>query len=70
MGFVVDNWHWGRFSPNTSVTPTNHFIGFSTFIITSSGADIIRQIVAEVPSGLSLTPPQELKRVLTINTVK
>jgi hypothetical protein len=28
----------------------------------SSGADTIRQIIADVPSGLSLTPPQETKK--------
>jgi hypothetical protein len=28
----------------------------------SSGAGTIDQIVADVPSGLSLTPPQEIKK--------
>jgi hypothetical protein len=28
----------------------------------SSGADTVGQIVADVPSGLSLTPPQEIKK--------
>jgi hypothetical protein len=28
----------------------------------SSGADTIDQLVADIPSGLSLTPPQEIKK--------
>jgi hypothetical protein len=40
-------WHWGRFSPGTSVSLANlHFTNCST----------IRSIVAAVPSGLKLTP--------------
>jgi hypothetical protein len=51
-------WHWGRFSPSTSVFPANsHSTDYP-----SSGAGTIGQILADVPSGLSLTPPQEIKK--------
>jgi hypothetical protein len=57
-------WHWGRFSPSTSVSPANpHSTDCSTVIIII----IIRgwynrPTVADVPSGLSLTPPRETKK--------
>jgi hypothetical protein len=47
-------WRWGRFSPSTSVSPATHC---STLIYLSSGAGTVGQLVAAVPSGLSLTPP-------------
>jgi hypothetical protein len=35
VGFVVDNWRWGRFSSSTSVCPANlHSTNFSIIIIT------------------------------------
>jgi hypothetical protein len=33
QGFVVDKTHWGKFSPNTSVSPANHSTNFSNIII-------------------------------------
>jgi hypothetical protein len=49
---------WGRFSPRTSVSLANsHSTDCSTLII-------IYQLVADVPSGLSLTRPQETKKHL------
>jgi hypothetical protein len=56
------NWYWGRISPSTSVSRANsHSTDCSAFIIIyiSSVADTRGQLVADVPNGLSLTPPQE-----------
>jgi hypothetical protein len=54
-------WHWGRFSPSTSVSPaSSQLTDCSTFIII--GAGTIGQLVTDVPSGLSLTPPRETKK--------
>jgi hypothetical protein len=61
-------WHWGTFSPSTSVSPTNcHSTDCSTFII---GTGTIGQLVADVPRGLSLTPPQETKKKKTVQTIQ
>jgi hypothetical protein len=49
-------WHWGRFSPSTSVS-LPILIPPTAPHSPSSGAGTIGQIVADVPSGLSLTPP-------------
>jgi hypothetical protein len=55
-------WHLGRFSSSTSVSPANlHSADCSTLIIYHPGAGTIRQLVADVPSGLCLTPTQEAK---------
>jgi hypothetical protein len=55
-------WFWGRFFPSTSVFPANsHSTDCSTFIIIIIGAGITGQLVADVPSGLSLSPPPETK---------
>jgi hypothetical protein len=55
----------GRFSQSISVSLTNHNTDCSTLviiiIIIIIRAGTIGQIVADVPSGLSLTPPQEIK---------
>jgi hypothetical protein len=53
-------WYWGRFSPGISVSSVNsHSTDCSTFIIICHpGLVQIVQLVADVPSGLSLTPPQ------------
>jgi uncharacterized integral membrane protein len=54
-------WRWGRFSPSTLVSSVNsHFNDYFTIIIYRPGL-VVGQIVADVPSGLSLTPPQEMK---------
>jgi hypothetical protein len=56
-------WHWGTFSPSTWVFPCQ--FSFHRLINTrhlSSRAGTIDQLVAEVPSGLSLTPPQESEK--------
>jgi hypothetical protein len=55
-GICGGQWHWGRFSPNTSVSPHS-----------TSGADTIGQLVADIPNGLTLTPPQETKQKLPKN---
>jgi hypothetical protein len=56
--------HWDWFSPNTTVSPCQ--FSFHRLLYThhhlSSGAGTIDQFVADVPSGLSLTPPQETKK--------
>jgi hypothetical protein len=49
-----------RFSPSMSGFTTN---SHSTFIILSSAAGTLGQLVADVPSRLSLTPPQENKKI-------
>jgi hypothetical protein len=46
-------WHSGRFSPSTSVSPANSH---------STGVGTIGQLMADVPSGLSLTQTQETKK--------
>jgi hypothetical protein len=49
-------WHWGRFSPSTSVSPANHHsTNFSIPIMTRTG--IMGLLVAAVPGGLNWTPP-------------
>jgi hypothetical protein len=54
-------WHWGRFSPSTSVSPANfHSTNDYTRIIL--GWYNREKILADVPSGLSLAPPQETKK--------
>jgi hypothetical protein len=50
--------HWDRFSPRTSVSPTNHSTNFSIIIITRGWH--IGLLVAAVPSGPNCTPPFEL----------
>jgi hypothetical protein len=54
-------WRWGRFSPSTSVSPAQ--FSFHKLLHTHyhlpSGAGTKSQIVADVSTGLSLTPPQE-----------
>jgi hypothetical protein len=57
-------WHWGRFSPSTSVSPANsHSTDCSTFVIIyHPGLITIGQLVDDVPSGLRLTPPEETKK--------
>jgi hypothetical protein len=56
-------WHWARFSLSTLVFPTSsHFHRLLHAHHLSSGAGTVGQLVANVPSGLSLTPPQEEPR--------
>jgi hypothetical protein len=57
MRFVVDKMALGQVF--------SEYLGFtcSTFIVIyHPGPGIIGQIMANVPSGLSLTPPQEIKK--------
>jgi hypothetical protein len=52
-------WHWCRFFPSPSVSPANsHSTDCSTFIIMSSGAGTIGELMADVPSGLSHPTPR------------
>jgi hypothetical protein len=61
-GLWWTKWHWGRFCASISVSFANHFTDCSTLIIIHHlGDGTIGQIVADLPSGLSLTPPQETK---------
>jgi hypothetical protein len=71
-GLWWTKWHWGRFSPSTSVSLANsHSINCSTFHHhLSSGVGIIRQLVADVPIGVSLTPPQETKKKKKLNCLE
>jgi hypothetical protein len=56
-------WYWGRFSPSTKVSPANpHSTNCSILIIDHRGG-YNRTTVADVPSGLSLTPPRETKKI-------
>jgi hypothetical protein len=61
--------HCGRFSWSTSVFLASHSNDCSAFIIfihhlrVSSGASTVHQIVADVPSGLSLTPLKKLQKL-------
>jgi hypothetical protein len=54
-------WYWGRFSPSTSVSPANPYSTNCSIIIIIRGW-YNRPTVADVPSGLSLTPPREMKK--------
>jgi hypothetical protein len=56
-------WHWGRISPSISVSPADsHFTHCSIHHHLLSGAGATDLIMADVPSGLSLTRPQNLKK--------
>jgi hypothetical protein len=53
---------YGRFSPISSVSLANSVQRLLyNHYHPSSGAGAVGQTVAEVPSGLSLTPPRETK---------
>jgi hypothetical protein len=53
-------WHWGRFSLSTSISPANPQSTNCSIIIIRGWYN--RPTVADVPSGLSLTPPRETKK--------
>jgi hypothetical protein len=53
-------WHWGRFSQRTSVSPANPHSTDCSIIIIRGWYN--RPEVADVPSGLSLTPARETKK--------
>jgi hypothetical protein len=55
-------WHWSRFSPSTLVPLPVLIPSLHTHHHLSSGAGTIGKILADIPSGLSLTPPQETKK--------
>jgi hypothetical protein len=61
VGFVVDKVALGQVSLLVLRFPLPIFIP-PTAPHSSSGAGTIGQTVADVPSGLSLTPPQEIKK--------
>jgi hypothetical protein len=51
VGFVVEKWFWGRFSPSTSVSPaTLHSTNFCTISITYHPGWYSRPVVAAVPN--------------------
>jgi hypothetical protein len=63
VGFVVDEVALRQvFSPSTSVSPANSHFFHMLHGHLSSGAGIRGPLVADVPSGRSLTPPQEIKK--------
>jgi hypothetical protein len=58
----LTKWHWGRISSSTSVSPANpHSTNCSIIIDIFIRGWYNRPTVADVPSGLSLTPPRETK---------
>jgi hypothetical protein len=65
MGFVVDKVAMGQvFSEYFGFPCQISFLRlFHTHHLLSSGAGKIGQTVADVPNGLSLTPPQEIKKL-------
>jgi hypothetical protein len=52
-------WRRGKFSPGTSGFPCQFSFNQVLHAHLSPGAGTIPQRVADAPSGLSLTPPQE-----------
>jgi hypothetical protein len=55
-GLWCTKWHWGRFSPSTSVSLANHHsTNFSIIIITRVGT--VGLLVATVVSGPNWNPP-------------
>jgi hypothetical protein len=64
VGFVVDKVALGQFSPITWVSSANSYsTDCSTLIIYRPGLEKLAKIVAGVPSGLSLTPPQKTIKI-------
>jgi hypothetical protein len=71
VGFVVDKVALGQVFSKYFGFPCQ--FSFHRLLHThhlSSGAGTIGQIVADIPSGLSLTPPQETKKKQLNNSVK
>jgi hypothetical protein len=64
MGFVVDKWALGQVFSEYFGFPCQFSFHRQLHIHyrLSSGAGTIGQLLADVPSGLSLTPPQETKK--------
>jgi hypothetical protein len=63
--FAMNKQHWDKFSPSTTVPPPPRHLRHTLLHAhhqSSSGADTIGQFVAALPSGLSLTPPQDKTR--------
>jgi hypothetical protein len=55
-------WHWGRFSPSTSVSPANlHSTNFSTITLIYHLGLYNRPEVAAVPGDVSPTPLNKKK---------
>jgi hypothetical protein len=65
-GFVIDKVALGQFFSEYFGFPCQFSFHrlFYNHLRLSSGAGTAGQIVADVPSGLSLTPPQETKKKL------
>jgi hypothetical protein len=61
---VVNKVALGQFPPNILVSPANfQFTNcYTLIIIYHPGLGTIGQTMADVPSGLSLTPPKETKK--------
>jgi hypothetical protein len=55
-------WYCGRLNPSTSTPRQSFHLLLYTSSSSSFGAGTIGQIMADEPSGLSLTPPQERER--------
>jgi hypothetical protein len=58
---------WASFCPSTSVSPANSHSARCFMLLYYSIACTRGQLVADVPSGLSLTPPHEIKRSINEN---
>jgi hypothetical protein len=68
VGFVVDKVAVGQVFLGTSVSPTNsQSTDIHHHVLSRTGT--IGQLVADVPSGLSLTPPQETKKKTMLDEV-
>jgi hypothetical protein len=59
-------WRWDRFSQSNSVSPATSYLRLLHIHHLSSEAGTIGQLVADVPSGLSLTPLQETEKTTRI----
>jgi hypothetical protein len=55
-------WHWGRFFPNISFSRANSHSTKRPMPF-YPGAGAIGQLLADLPSGLNVTPPIEIKYV-------
>jgi hypothetical protein len=55
-------WHWGGFSPRPSVSPVSSHSTKCSLLINLPGAGTTGQSETDILSGISLTPPQEIKK--------
>jgi hypothetical protein len=66
MWFFGSKGHLGRFFPRASISPAKHLTDGSTLIIIIHQLGLVKEAkMTEVPSGLSLTPYQDIQDSLT-----